>query len=166
MASPTIRTAAPRDAPAIARILERSYPVLMAPAYEARLLLAALPLIIRPNPRLLASGTYYVVELDGQAAGCGGWTREKPGGRRMVAGSAHLRHFAVASRYTGLGIGRLLYKKSAEAARAAGIGQLDAFASLNAEPFYRALGFERVAENTVPLGNGLGLPSVHMRRSI
>jgi GNAT superfamily N-acetyltransferase len=166
MASPTVRTATPRDAPAIARILERSYPVLMAPAYEARLLLAALPLIIRPNPRLLASGTYYLAELDGEAAGCGGWTREEPGSRRVVAGSAHLRHFAVASRWTGLGVGRLLYETCAAAARAAGVGQFDVFASLNAEPFYGALGFEPVRPIAVPLGNGLSFPSVHMRRAI
>ena len=95
----------------MAAVLEASYPRLMAAAYAPELLARALPLMVEPNPALLASDTCYVAEMDyGAAVGCGGWTRERPGCREVEPGLAHIRHFAT-RRKSGRGVGRAIYRR-------------------------------------------------------
>ena len=67
-------------------------------SYDPHGLDAALPYMSRANPRLLASGTYYVAEIDGVAAGCGGWSVEKPGSGEIIAGDRPYPAFRHASR--------------------------------------------------------------------
>lgn len=161
-----IRTAQAGDLAAIERVLAASYPSLMAGAYESALLARALPMMLRAQPRLVGSGTYYVAEADGEIVGCGGWSREAPDAPAGAAGIAHIRHFAVASDWIRRGIGRALYRRCEQRARAAGIGVFECYSSLNGEPFYRALGFARLAVIEVAMGPGTSLPSIHMRREI
>ncbi|MBA4174894.1 MAG: GNAT family N-acetyltransferase, partial [Hyphomicrobium sp.] len=54
----SIRVATPEDREAVTRLLQRSYPALMAGSYEPAVLAAALPLMTQANPALLASGTF------------------------------------------------------------------------------------------------------------
>src|SRR3954449_9245970 len=90
-----IRLSQPDDADAVERVLCASYPQLMAPAYEADLLKRALPFLIKANPHLLASKSYYLAEAGGEPVGCGGWSLEKPGTNTNEFGVAHIRHFAT-----------------------------------------------------------------------
>ncbi len=163
----SVRAATPADAAGVAAVLEASYPRLMAAAYAPELLARALPLMVRPNPALLASGTYYVAEMDyGAVVGCGGWTRERPGCREVEPGLAHIRHFATRAESAGRGVGRAIYRRCEAQALAAGITVFECYASLNAERFYAALGFAAVGRFDVPLGGSLLLPSVVMRRFV
>jgi len=161
-----VRVAHPGDADAVAAVLRDSYPRLMAGAYDPALLARALPLMTRPHPRLLASGTYYLCEARGEAIGCGGWSFEPPGSGEREPGIAHIRHFATRSGWAGRGVGRALYRRCEADARVAGVGELQCFSSLNGESFYAALGFDRVAAIDVTMAPGLDLPSIHMRRPI
>lgn len=161
-----IRAANAQDAPAVAAILAASFPALMAPAYDPALLARALPLITRPHPRLLGSGTWFIAEADGEPAACGGWSLAAPGANASESGVGHIRHFATAERWTGRGIARLIYQRSEIQARAAGVERFHCYASLNAEPFYAALGFRRIALVSVPVGPDLLFPSVHMIRAL
>ena len=162
----TLRIATPADTAAVAHVLVHSYPPLMAGAYDPGLLERALPLITRPHPRLLAGGTYYLAEADGEAVGCGGWSWECPGGTEVEPGLAHIRHFATHSGWTGRGIGRALYERSERDARAAGAERFECQASLNGEPFYAALGFARVGPIEVAMPRNVAFPSILMRRAI
>lgn len=162
-----VRVASAADAEAVSRLLARSYPVLMAPAYEASVLAAALPLMTRANPALLSSGSYYVTETaDGEIVGCGGWTAEQPGSGAITAETGHIRHFATDPAWLRRGIGGRLLARSIDEARNAGIRQLDCFSSLNAVPFYAGAGFAMVAPVEVPLTDRVRLPSALMRRAI
>jgi len=161
-----IRTARADDLAAIERVLAASYPALMAGAYEPEMLARALPMMTKAQPRLIASGTYYVAEIDGEIVGCGGWSREPPGAPAGEEGVAHIRHFAVSPDSIRRGIGRALYRRCDERARAAGTAVFECYSSLNGEPFYRALGFARLAVIALPMGPGTRLPSIHMRRAI
>ena len=162
----SVRTAFLDDAPAVKSVLEDSFPTLMARAYDAALLARALPVITRPHPGLLASGSYYLAEADGKAVGCGGWSWEEPGSRAVQPGLAHIRHFAVRSAWAGRGVGRALYGRCERDARDAGASRFEAQASLNGEPFYAALGFSRIGRIEVPMGRDLLFPSILMRRAI
>lgn len=162
-----LRVATPADADAVAAVLRPSYAELMAPAYPPDLLARALPSITRPNPALLASGLYYLVESPtGAAAGCGGWSPHPPGALETRPGRAHIRHFATHPAWTGRGVGRMLYARCEREARAAGFTLFECWASLNGEAFYAALGFRRLGPMEAPLPGGVLFPSVCMEHSI
>ncbi|MEZ5669842.1 MAG: GNAT family N-acetyltransferase [Alphaproteobacteria bacterium] len=161
-----IRTARPDDADAVRAVLEASYPALMAGAYPPAVLAALLPRMVDANPRLLGSGRYYLAEVAGAVAGCGGWSRERPGGGAAEPGLGHIRHFAVRADRAGRGIGRALMQRCLAEARADGVVLLECYASLNAEGFYRAMGFRTVGPLDVRMGPGPALPSMLMRRPV
>ena len=159
----SLRPATPGDGEAVSALLEASYPRLLAPDYDARLLAVALPLMTRANPRLLASGTYYVAETGSDAVvGCGGWTVEAPGGGSRP-GVGHIRHFAIHPEWTRRGIGRALLDRCVEEVRAHGIRNLECFSTLTAEAFYRSAGFATVGPVDVPMSPTVAFPGVHMR---
>jgi GNAT superfamily N-acetyltransferase len=162
----SIRVARPEDAPAVKAVLEDSYPAMMAGAYDPALLERVLPVIVRPHPGLLAGGTYFLAEAEAEPVGCGGWSFEYPGSDRVEPGLAHIRHFAVRSRWAGRGVGRALYERCEKDARAAGASGFEAWSSLNGETFYAALGFARVGPIEVEMSNGVAMPSILMRRPI
>src|SRR5881227_2418705 len=86
-----IRTARPTDTDAVGTLLEESYSRLLAASYDSTILGLALPYMIKANPALLASGTYYVAEAERRiVVGCGGWTAEKPGSNDITAGEEHI----------------------------------------------------------------------------
>ena len=161
-----IRTANPNDALAVSQLLQRAYPVLMAPFYDATALAAALPAMTEANPDLLASGTYYVAETAGRILGCGGWTFEQPGSRQIQKGLAHLRHFATDPTMGRQGIGRAIFRRCATTAAERGATRFQAFAGLNAEPFYESLGFKRLQMIDMPIGPTAKLPTVIMEGPI
>jgi GNAT superfamily N-acetyltransferase len=176
----TLRIATPEDADAVTRLLQRSYPELMRASYDDEVLTAALPLITSANPTLLASGTFYLVEFEGEVEACGGWTPERPPGDLVASAidpdgaassvafegeAAHLRHFATDPAHTGRGLGREIVERCLADARARGLARFECLSSLNAEPFYARLGFERLALVQLRLTEGVELPSVYMRRS-
>lgn len=161
-----LRSTKAEDAPQITALLQRSYPVLMASAYEPTALAAALPLMTRANPALLATGTYYVVETQGKIVGAGGWTRDKPGGGGFDGETGHIRHFATDPDHLRQGIGRVLIERCLTDARFAGLSQMECFASLNAVAFYAASGFEALGPLDIRIGGTVPLPSLHMRRPL
>ncbi len=160
-----LRLATPADAVEVGRLLEESYPALMASAYDEAALAPALSLMTKANPALLRSGTYYVAAAPaGLLVGCGGWTLEQPGTGAVEARVAHLRHFATHPDWTRRGVGRAIYRQCEAAARSAGVLALECYSSLNAEKFYAALGFARIREFDAELRPGVALRSVLMRR--
>lgn len=162
----TARAANPGDAWAITELLQASYPTLMRPAYDPDVLAMALRSMTSANAAFLASGTYHAAETtDGRLVGCGGWTREVPGTGEVVENIGHIRHFATHPDWTGQGIGRSLYEACEAQALQAGVTQLDCFASMNAEGFYAAIGFERIKRIEVPMP-GIAFPGLLMRRMI
>ena len=161
-----IRPSTPEDFSAVEALLGRSYPALMAAAYEESVLARALPRMTKANPELLASGTFYLAEEEGEVVGCGGWTFAEPGSGRLVDGLAHLRHFAVDPARARSGIGRLIFDECARIAAERQARRLQAFSGLNAEPFYASMGLKRLDIVHVPMGDGVVLPVVLMERAI
>jgi N-acetylglutamate synthase-like GNAT family acetyltransferase len=156
MANGILRAARPEDHAAVSDLLSRSYSMLMAPAYPADLLALALPVITKANSTLLASGRYAVIEAaDGTTAGCGGWSRERPGSGEVTPGLAHIRHFAIDPIWFRRGLGRRLFDWCEQGARGESMTAFECHSSINAEPFYRALGFAPCA-----------LPALVMTRKI
>ena len=162
----TVRTALAADFGGVDALLARSYPAILKADYLPSILVTAIPLISKAQPRLVMSGTYFVVEdKDGAIVGAGGWTRPSPpgaGGERFDV--AHIRHVVSDHRRLREGIGRRLMGHIFRTAGAAGIEQFECFSTLTAVPFYADCGFSVIGPMTVGLRAGIDFPAVHMRR--
>ena len=162
-----IRIANTSDASAVSSVLAASYPASMADHYDPIVLSELMPRMIVANPRLLASGRYYLaVSQDSAVVGCGGWSEQRPGTGEIVGGLAHIRHFGVHLDWAGSGIGKAIFARCLAIAREERMSEFECFSSLNGEGFYRALGFEAVRPIEVPMGSGPSLPAILMRRAM
>ncbi|ACB50043.1 unknown [Crocosphaera subtropica ATCC 51142] len=163
----SIRVASLEDKEVVTQLLKASYPVLMKSRYSEEHLSNILPIMTKANPFLLSSGTFYLAETkDKSVIGCGGWTKEKPGSSEIETGLGHIRHFATHPQWTRKSIGRKIYQRCEKEAKMAQIKCFECFSSLNAEGFYRALGFKSVKNIDIILVNHLKIEAVWMRRYI
>ena len=166
-ASTQLRVATPADSDAVSTLLAASYSSLLRARYDSDTLDRTLPFMIGANQKLLASGTYYVVEeRTGNFVGCGGWTTARPGSGEIADGEAHIRHFATHPKWVRRRIGTSLLARCFSDARQLGIRKMYCFSTLNAEWFYRASGFDTVASIDVPMGPSLTFPGVLMIREL
>ncbi|MEM1375037.1 MAG: GNAT family N-acetyltransferase [Pseudomonadota bacterium] len=158
----SIRPATLADTAAVDALLERTYPRLLKADYPPSVLVGAIPAMTRAQPKLMTSGTYYLAqEDDGRVLGAGGWTPNR--GR---PGWGDIRHVVTDDRALRRGIGRALMEHSFKAARAAGIGDLECWATLTAVPFYEAVGFRLIGPMTVRLQGAIEFPAMRMERSL
>ncbi|MEP7133135.1 MAG: GNAT family N-acetyltransferase, partial [Acidobacteriota bacterium] len=74
-APPVIRKAVPEEVAALTELLRASVLGLANAEYSRAQLESALTHVFGVDTRLVEDGTYFVVEEDGQAAACGGWSR-------------------------------------------------------------------------------------------
>lgn len=162
----TIRTATSADLAAVDAVFARAYPVLLKPDYPPSVLVTALPIISRAQPKLLASGTFYLAEIEGRIIGAGGWTQGAPGGAKEGARVAHVRHLVTDTGYTRRGVGRALMFHIFKTAAAAGMTQMKCQSTRTAVPFYTSVGFEPLGEIDVPLRPGIVFPAQAMQRPL
>ncbi|WP_425041184.1 GNAT family N-acetyltransferase [Primorskyibacter sp. S187A] len=159
---PRVRVSTPNDLMAVDALLSQSYPALLKHDYLPSVLVTALPLISRAQPQLLASGSYFVAELDDEIVGAGGWTMEAPGGKPGSRGVGHVRHVVTSHRHTRHGIGRALMSNVILHAKGCGMMKLDCLSTRTAVKFYEAMGFLQMGGIDVPLRPGITLPSIRM----
>ncbi|MGE5374167.1 MAG: GNAT family N-acetyltransferase [Bacteroidota bacterium] len=129
------------------------------------------------DTQLIDDGTYFIVEADGQLAGCGGWSRratmyggdQTPGRSAALLDpskdAARIRAMYTHPNHTRKGIGRLIILLCEEAAKAEGFTKMELVATLSGEPLYRACGFEAY-ENIIDDRGGAGVPLLRMRKSL
>ena len=156
-----IRPSTLYDMAAVDALLARTYPKLLKADYAPSVLVTALPVIARARPELLVCGTYYVAEDGDAILGAGGWTPD-----RDDASLGHVRHLVTDDRALRRGVGRALMERSFADARAVGVGRMECWATLSAEPFYQAMGFETLGPLDVTLQGGIVFPSLRMMRAL
>ncbi len=162
-----VRPATPLDIADLDALFARSYGPLLRADYPPSVLVMALPRIARAQPRLLASGHYFVAEEGGRLLGAGGWSRGDPHGGRAAAGLGHVRHVATDARATRRGVGRAVLEAVMEDARLHGARRLRCLSTLTAVPFYRAMGFREEGRASLSFGAAaLSFPAVEMSRAI
>lgn len=161
-----IRTAGAEDLAALDALLARAYPKLLRNDYPPSVMVLAVPIIARAQPRLIGSGTYFVAEEAGEIVGAAGWTAAAPGRGSGPQGEANVRHVVTDDRRLRRGIGRALMGHVFKTAQAAGMRGMRCLSTRTAEPFYAALGFEPVGEVTVSLAPMVEFPAVEMWRAL
>ena len=95
-----------------------------------------------------------IAELDGVPAGLGA----------LVVANAELRACYVVPEAARKGVGSALVKEMERIARDRGLTHLDLHASVNAEPFYAAIGYEALERGEHVLRSGLRMAAVKMRK--
>src|SRR5262245_51422472 len=99
-----IRTARIEELPLLEDIVARSFRALGAGHYTPEEIEGAMRhRLIRVDPRLVEAGGYFVAELDGVAAGCGGWSDSVPtvAGLPLPSPRAEVRAMFVAPEHAG-----------------------------------------------------------------
>lgn len=170
------RLAAEADLPALRALMEvaiaeNQKPFLTPDQIEASRAIMGL------DSQLVADGTYFVVEAAGEIAGCGGWSRratlyggnQTPGRDPALLDPARdpvrVRAMYTAPCFTRRGIGRLILRLCAEAARAEGFRSVELMATMSGRPLYEACGYAPVEELTDDRG-GAPVPLVRMRKPL
>jgi len=145
---------------------------LQAPFLDDRQI-AASRAIMGLDTQLVDDGTYFVVESNGEPAGCGGWSRRATlyGGDRTPGRSsafldpaidaARVRAMYTHPRHARRGVGRLILAACEDAARREGFKKVELMSTLSGEPLYLACGYQPVERLTDARG-GAPVPLVRM----
>lgn len=175
---PRIRTAQLEDVAALEALIARSARALGAGHYTPAQTEALLRHVFGVDTQLVADRTYFVIEVDGEIAACGGWSRRATlfGGDQAKRGpdplldpardAARIRAFFVDPRMARRGLARQLLAACIEAAADARFGTLELVATRPGEPFYLASGFTAVERFELSLPDGIRVPVARMRLAI
>lgn len=127
--------------------------------------------------QLIEDGTYFVVDVDGVVAGCGGWSRRATlyGGDHSAGRDATLldpatdparvRAMYTHPGYTRRGIGRRVLEACESAAAAEGFLTLELMSTRSGRPLYEAYGFQPV-EDLEDASGGTPVPLTRMRKPV
>lgn len=175
----TIRQAAPTDLPVLTALMEDAVRRLNIQNYTEQQVESALAYVFGIDHQLIADGTYYVAEIEGEVAGCGGWSRNsllygvaqvqgmgKDARNSTTTEAAKIRAMFVHPAYARQGVGRRLMQMSELAARRAGFRSLELIATLTGEPLYRKCGFVPVDTVDIVMPDGVSLRVVKMEKPL
>lgn len=172
----THRLARRDDLDALDALMDAAIAELQTPFLNDRQI-AASRAIMGLDTQLIDDGTYFVVEADGQLAGCGGWSRrvtlygsdETPGRDPALldpaTDAARVRAMYTHPDHARKGVGRLILSLCEAAARAEGFTRVELVATLAGEPLYRACGYEPYDEFVDDRG-GAPVPLLRMKKSL
>lgn len=173
-----IRTATAADLPDIERVMRASMADLGAKFYDARQTASAVAFIAVADPQIVADGTYFVVEDEGEVVACGGWSRRKKlftgtsaqeaaeGWLDPATEPARIRAMFVLPGHARRGIGRLIVERAEAEARAAGFATCELMATLPGVPLYEACGYEPLERVEIELPDGVRLECLRMLRRL
>jgi GNAT superfamily N-acetyltransferase len=127
--------------------------------------------------QLIDDGTYFVVEIDGAVAGCGGWSRratlyggDHSAGRNAAlldpaTEPARIRAMYTHPLYARRGVGRLIIETCEAAAAAEGFATIELMATRSGRPLYEAVGFQAMEELEDDSG-GAPVPLTRMLKAV
>jgi N-acetylglutamate synthase-like GNAT family acetyltransferase len=115
---------------------------------------------------LIDDKTYYVAEVDGDLAGCGGWTRRGDGAALDPAtDAARVRAMYTHPAYDRRGIGRFLLSLCEAGARDEGFTRVELLATMAGRSYYLSVGFREV-EDVTDTSAGVAVQLVRMTKAL
>lgn len=176
MTAVTHRRAVEADIPALHALMEAAIAGPLA-AFLSPEQVAASRAIMGVDSQLIADGTYFVVEIDGALAGCGGWSRRittyggdhspdrRPALLTPGVDAARVRAMYTHPDFVRRGVGRRILDLCEAAARAGGYDRVELVATLGGEPLYSACGYSAV-ERFEDAAGGAPVPLVRMAKTL
>lgn len=157
-------------------LMEMSIAELQKPFLSAEQI-ASSRAIMGLDTQLVADQTYFVVEFDGQLAGCGGWSRRatlyggdatpgrSPALLDPTKDAARIRAMYTHPAFARKGVGRLILALCERAAAAEGFQRAELVATMSGEALYAACGYTAI-ERLCDARGGVAVPLVRMGKSI
>lgn len=174
-----VRLAEIEDLPALGAIMDAAIAELQR-GFLSREEIEASRLVMGLDTQLVRDRTYFVVEIESEIAGCGGWSRratlyggDHSGALRNDAmldpkrDPARVRAMYTKPGYARRGVGRAILEANEAAARAEGFTQAELMATLSGEPLYKACGYREVERVfAAPSPEGVRVPLVRMTKPL
>lgn len=170
-----LRLAQTMDIPTLKTLIDQAVRHLGGRDYNSQQVESSLKYVFGVDTQLITDGTYYIVEINGQLAGAGGWSKRKTlyGGDQAKAetednlldptqDAAKIRAFYVHPHWARQGIGRQIMQACETATRQAGFTRLELMATLTGKPLYAACGFQVVEPDEIEMPDGVKLPVAKM----
>ena len=173
-----IRKATMEERDALQQLIAESARKLSREHYSDAQIEAAIATVFGVDTTLIEDGTYFVVESDGQLAGCGGWSKRKTlfGGDQYSSRDtgyidperepAKIRAFFIHPDHARKGVARLLLSRCEDEARAQGYRALELLSTLPGIEFYKSCGFVETGNLTLDLTDTVKLDFVPMRKEL
>lgn len=174
--APVLRLATEADLPSLSALMARAIAQLQVGFLDPAQV-AASATMMGLDRRLIEDRSYFVAEIDGAIAGCGGWSRRATlyGGDHSPGRDARLLDPAldaarVRAMYTDpghvrRGVGRAVLAACEAAACDAGFGRAELMATLAGEPLYRSAGYVAI-ERIVDSNGAVPVPLVRMGKTL
>lgn len=173
----TIRNATEEDLPQLRAIMDAAIGQLQA-AFLSPEEIVSSRAVMGLDRQLVADRTYFVAEIDGQVAGCGGWSKRATlyGGDHSTSlreprlldpqtEAARVRAMYTDPAFARRGVGRAVLDHCERAAREAGFARVELMATLSGEPLYRVAGYEVIEEIREDRG-GVPVPMKRMGKAL
>ncbi len=130
------------------------------------------------DTQLIEDHAYFVVERDGNVAGCGGWSRratlfggDHSAGRDAAlldpkTDAARVRAMYTHPDFARQGVGRLILEVCEQKAAAEGFRRTELGATLSGLPLYKACGYREIEQLRVETPTGVSVPIIRMGKTI
>jgi len=174
----THRLAVESDLPALKDLMGRAIAELQR-GFLSAAEIAASHALMGLDTQLVADRTYFLIEADGQLAGCGGWSRRATlyGGDHSTAlrdaalldpakDAARVRAMYTDPAFARRGVGRLILSLCEAAAAAEGFRRAQLMATLSGEPLYLACGYREIERTASAPIDGVRVPLVLMGKAL
>jgi len=170
----THRLASRHDLDALRALMTMSIDDLQT-AYLSAEQIASSRLLMGLDTQLIDDQTYFLVEIDGQLAGCGGWSRRATlyggditPGRSPALLDPHIDAARIRAMYTHpahvrKGVGRRILELCERAASSEGFRRAELVATLSGEALYAACGYTPIKRFSDARG-GVAVPLVRMAK--
>jgi GNAT superfamily N-acetyltransferase len=172
-----LRIARASDIPVLTALMQRAIGELLKPHLSPEQVQASFE-IMGLDTQLIADGTYFVAEVDGAPAACGGWSRRmthfggdhSPGRDARLLQSpseaARVRAMYTHPHFARRGLGRAMLAHCERAAAAEGFTRVELVATMAGLPLYRACGYEDLEGFDEIAPSGIAVPLMRMRKRL
>lgn len=173
----TIRPADINEVPILNELINVSARELSRDSYSEQEIDGAIQYVFGVDTELVKDRTYFVIEIHGEIAGCGGWSKRKtlfggnqfPGREEAVyldpsKEAAKIRAFFIHPKFARQGLGSMLLKHCELEASLNGFTRIEMMATLPGVELYSRWAYQAVSEEVVLLPNHVLLRFVRMMK--
>ena len=131
------------------------------------------------DTQLIRDGTYFIIESDGQIAGCGGWSwrstlyggddsmvSREPEALDPASDAARIRAMYTDPDFVRRGVGRMLIQLCEKAAAQAGFRKTTMMATMAGVPLYKACGYAEIEPVLSAPVDGVQVPLIRMEKHL
>lgn len=174
-----LRKATNADIEAISALVAESVRGLARGIYDDRQIELSIRSVFGVDTDLIADETYFIAEIGGRLAGCGGWSKRRTlfgasvyaesRDRQMLdpaADAAKIRAFFIHPDFARMGIGTAILTACETEARDRGFRSAEMMSTLPGIPLYAACGYRDDERVQVPVGEGVTIECVRMSKEL